>query len=142
MPESPLPPATRPQKKLRPWRREDRLTAAHLDESRIAIEQLRTVVPAGRFVMPKPVRGGGAAIFVKVLLVKGLLLILQQVNFDGEPVGDPIIGYPWPGQAADDYDNKTEIVMRAERFDGRWVVLMTGDRVYTPWPAQTCDPCA
>lgn len=55
--------------------------------------------------------------------------------------GDEFAAYAWPGQANAHYELKMGIVMVAEKFGGAWFVHMTGDRAYTEWPTEICEPC-
>lgn len=97
----------------------------------------------GWLVRPKP--RGRTAKLVNVIGVLEDRLSVIEVRLTGftahEQIGSAFDAAPWPGQLLDDYNGKDEIVMRAEKFNGFWVVQMTGDRQYTDFPADLCDPC-
>lgn len=82
---------------------------------------------------------------VRVIAISGNGLLVQEVAMqDAETwtdTGEPFVAAPWPGQRLDDYRSKSTIIMRAEQYNEQWVVLMTGDRRYAPFPSEFCDRC-
>lgn len=68
-------------------------------------------------------------------------ITVTEVALNGDLIPPDLEAAPWPGQKLSDYKNKQNITMLAHWFEDKWVVQMTGDRPYVPFPADTCEVC-